>query len=233
MESIDFLLFFACNTLASKSSKGGFMHCCSHVLASARSGMRFYLWTAITSATLFVAPWAWADNGEYCDEVNAVVNCLDPALNPNSAVGGGVIRTDASDITPGVRINIVDDGAFDGIYQCTVAELFQGGVTRPVFATINGHNDTGDMIFMLAALDPTHDAYAGYGKGKFTNITSAGATLSGTTNAGRVFAFDLTLGLNNAGATFATLSGKVRVKGRDTNLLPIEYDLGVKCVSIW
>lgn len=209
------------------------MNVCVLFLAHLGLRMRRFFWLAIASFSLAIVPQAWAEDGEYCDEPNAVVNCLDPALNPNSAVGGGAIKTEPSDFVSGIRINITDDGAFDGIYQCTVAELFQGGVTRPLFATINGHSSTSEMIFMMAALDPTTDAYAGYGKGKFTNITKSGATLSGTTNAGRPFSFELALGVNNEGALFATLNGKVRVKDRDANLIPIDYDVGVNCVSIW
>lgn len=200
---------------------------------TAKQGSRKLISLVVASITLSMLPMAWAENGEYCDEVDAVINCLDPALNPNSAMGGGAINPNPSNITPGERINIAADGAFDGIYQCTVAELFQGGVTRPLFATINGHNSTEELIFMMAALDPTNDAYAGYGKGKLSNHTPTGATLAGTTNAGRAFSIDLELGLNKDGALVATLSGKVRVKDRDAKLLPIEYDVGVNCTSIW
>jgi hypothetical protein len=190
-----------------------------------RFGLRSILWASISGFSLIAVLPAHANNGQYCDEVNADVNCLDPALNSASVIGGGSINPSATAITPGEPINIADDGAYDGIYQCTITDPYIGKAAA--YVSVNGHA-SGDVIFVLAGLDPNTDPYAGYGKGKFV-----GTALTGTTSKGGAFSFQLAMGTTSSGDAQATLTGTVNVSGRDLTLKPIQYNANVSCVSIW
>jgi hypothetical protein len=185
-----------------------------------------FLQLVISGALLLtVAQPVPAANGQYCDEPNAEVNCLDPTLNPASPIGAGTINPDVTVITPGESIDLADDGAYDGIYACTVTD--PGFGKSAAYVSVNGHA-SGEMIFVLAGLDPNTDLYAGYGKGKFV-----GTTLTGTTSRGGAFSFHAAMSTNATGAAQATLGGTVRIKGRDLTLKAVEYDAQVDCVSIW
>ncbi|OGA17738.1 MAG: hypothetical protein A3G25_07730 [Betaproteobacteria bacterium RIFCSPLOWO2_12_FULL_63_13] len=184
------------------------------------------LGTLIFATALFAAaPAHAADEYYYCDEPDADVNCLDPALDPADAIGGGEIDPEVTEFDPNEPIDIADDGQFDGIYLCTVTD--PGGRKAQAYASVNGHA-SGEMIFVLAGLDPNTDPYAGYGKGKFVDTT-----LTGTTHKGGAFSFEVAMGEDADGYAQATLSGTVRVKGRDLALAAIEYDVSVDCQSIW
>ena len=162
---------------------------------------------------------------DYCDDEDDGVNCVDPALNPGGATGGGAINPEVTSIEPGTPINIADDGAFDGIYQCSVSDPYLGKTAA--YVSVNGHA-SGEMIFVLAGLDPRTDPYAGYGKGKLVEDV-----LTGNTSRGAAFAFKAVMGENAAGDAQATLAGSIRIKARDLALKAIEYDAKVDCVSIW
>ena len=191
-----------------------------------RLGPNSILGLVLSCAALMAALPAQA-TAQYCDEPDADVNCLDPALNSSSAIGGGRINPDVTEITPGEPVDIADDGAFDGIYACTVTDPGPAFGKSTAYVSVNGHA-SGEMIFVLAGLDPNTDKYAGYGKGKFV-----GTTLAGTTNGGGAFSFRVAMSESANGAAQATLGGTVRVKGRDITLKPVEYDVRVDCVSIW
>lgn len=165
------------------------------------------------------------DEEDYCGDEDDDVNCVDPALNPAGATGGGAIGSEVTEIDPNTPINISDDGQFDGIYQCAVTDPYLG--KSAAYASVNGHA-SGEMIFVLAGLDPATDPYAGYGKGKFE-----GDALTGTTSRGGAFAFKVAMTENAAGEAQATLAGTVRIKARDLALKAIEYDARLDCLSIW
>lgn len=190
-----------------------------HMRAWARLG------TLIAASALIATVPAYAADGHYCDEPDADINCLDPALDPADEIGGGEINPEVTEFDPDEPIDIADDGLFDGIYQCTVTDSRVG--RTQAYVSVNGHA-SGEMIFVLAGLDPNTDRYAGYGKGNFV-----GTALSGTTNVGGAFSFEVAMGEDANGTAQATLNGTVRVKGRDLALAIIEYDVLVDCVSIW
>ena len=191
--------------------------------------MRMPLWAGlgalIAAAALIATVPAQAADVKYCDEPDADVNCLDPALDPADAIGGGEINPEATEWDPNEPIDIADDGLFDGIYLCNVTD--PGGGKAQAYASVNGHA-SGEMIFVLAGLDPNTDVYAGYGKGQFVDTA-----LTGTTNKGGAFSFEVALGEDANGYAQATLNGTVVVKGRDLALNALEYHVTVNCVSIW
>lgn len=184
---------------------------------------------ALVSAALLLmtalSAQAVEEEEDYCGDEDDDVNCVDPALNPTSATGGGAINAEVTAIDPSTPIDISDDGQFDGIYQCAVTDPYLG--KSAAYASVNGHA-SGEMIFVLAGLDPATDPYAGYGKGKFE-----GDALTGTTSRGGAFAFKVAMTENAAGEPQATLAGTVRIKARDLALKAIEYDARLECLSIW
>lgn len=162
---------------------------------------------------------------DYCGDEDDDVNCVDPALNPAGTIGGGAINPEVTGFDPNTPIDISDDGAFDGIYQCAVTDPYLGKTSA--YASVNGHA-SGEVIFVLAGLDPATDPYAGYGKGKIE-----GEALTGTTSRGGAFAFKLAMHETAAGEAQATLAGTVRIKARDLALKAVEYDARLDCLSIW
>ena len=183
------------------------------------------LGTLIVATALFATVPAHAADEHYCDEPDADVNCIDPALEPGSALDAGEINPEVTAFDPNEPIDIADDGLFDGIYLCNVTD--PGGGKAQAYASVNGHA-SGEMIFVLAGLDPNTDPYAGYGKGKFVDTT-----LTGTTHKGGAFSFEVAMGEDANGYAQATLNGKVHVKGRNLALEVIGYDVTVDCQSIW
>lgn len=169
---------------------------------------------------------SYAANGDYCDDPDPVVNCLDPALEPGNPNNVDRINHDKTPINPGVPIKLADHSLYDGIYQCSESDRTHAG-NISLFVSINGH-PSGDVIFIVDALDPNTDQLAGYGKGQFVN-----GTFTGTTNKGGAIAVKAAMSADANGKAQATLTGTVRIKGRDTLLNSIEYDATISCVSVW
>lgn len=188
------------------------------------------LWLcAVLLVASLVAVWPSAHAaGVYCDDVDAPLDCLDPVLNPEGSVGAGGISADLDlNIKPDVPIVLADHSPFDGIYQCTVKDVWH---TEPAitFGSING-DPSGEIVFMLANIDPNQDRYAGYGRGKFV-----GDSLTGLTSHQGPFALKVSTSVLEDGNVQVTMLGKIRIKLR----APLagqaaEGDADVTCASIW
>ena len=194
-----------------------------------QSRMRPWVAAALAALALSSLPRLAVAQGVYCDQPKPALDCLDPALNPNGPMGAGNISPDLDlNIKPGEPIAIADHSPFDGIYQCVVKDTWSANPAT-TFASVNGH-PSGDMIFMLASLDPNTDRYAGYGKGKFD-----GDALSGLTNYQGAFSLKVSESVLPDGTAQVTMVGKIRVKLRatPTNGQPSEGDASVSCTSLW